>query len=121
MLFVNTLFSCLATTSETHSFAPLWRPPFVSRLAAEDRCHLNGLAMRDGRAAYVTAVSRSDVADGWRDRREGGGVLVDVATGETLLAGLSMPHSPRWHDNRLWLLELGHRLVRLRRASRRPV
>jgi uncharacterized protein (TIGR03032 family) len=107
IVFVNTLFSCLATVSETHSFAPLWRPPFISRLAAEDRCHLNGLALRDGRAAYVTAVSRSDVADGWRDRRTDGGVVVDVMANEITLEGLSMPHSPRWHDDRLWLLESG--------------
>jgi len=66
VIFVNTLFSCLATVSEHHSFVPLWRPPFVSKLAAEDRCHLNGLAIDDGRPRYVTAVSRTDVADGWR-------------------------------------------------------
>ena len=111
IVFVNTLFGCLATPSESASFVPLWRPPFLSRLAAEDRCHLNGLALKDGRAAYVTAVSRSDVADGWRDRRTGGGVLVDVAADEVVLEGLSMPHSPRWHDagdgGRLWLLDSG--------------
>ena len=73
LVFVNTLFSCLATLSESHSFAPSWRPPFVSRLAAEDRCHMNGLAMREGEPAYVTAVSESDVADGWRERRQDGG------------------------------------------------
>jgi uncharacterized protein (TIGR03032 family) len=111
IVFVNTLFGCLATPSEAESFVPLWRPPFLSRLAAEDRCHLNGLALKDGRAAYVTAVSRSDVAAGWRDRRTGGGVLVDVAASEGVLEGLSMPHSPRWHDagdgGRLWLLDSG--------------
>jgi uncharacterized protein (TIGR03032 family) len=107
VVFVNTLFGCLATPSDSHSFAPLWKPPFISRLAAEDRCHLNGLAMRDGRAAWVTAVSRSDVADGWRDRRVDGGAVVDVATGEVIVEGLSMPHSPRWHDGRLWVLDSG--------------
>ncbi|MBV9884477.1 MAG: DUF4915 domain-containing protein, partial [Sphingomonadaceae bacterium] len=68
-IFVATAFNCLATISEEASFRPLWRPPFVSRLAAEDRCHLNGMAVQDGKPRYVTAVSRSDVADGWRDRR----------------------------------------------------
>ncbi|MDP2901944.1 MAG: DUF4915 domain-containing protein [Methylovulum sp.] len=58
LVFVNTLYSCLAILSGTHSFKPLWRPPFISKLAAEDRCHLNGLAMKDGRAAYVTAASQ---------------------------------------------------------------
>jgi uncharacterized protein (TIGR03032 family) len=106
-IFVATLFSCLATLSDRASFAPLWRPSFVSRLAAEDRCHLNGLAMHDGAPAYVTAVARSDVADGWRDHRRTGGVVVDVRTGDVVLAGLSMPHSPRLHDGKLWLLEAG--------------
>lgn len=106
-VFVNTAFSCLATISEHASFKPVWKPPFISQLAHEDRCHLNGLAMREGRPAYVTAVSRSDVADGWREKRRDGGVVVDVASGEIVLEGLSMPHSPRWHDGRLWLLSSG--------------
>ena len=107
LVFVNTLFSCLATTSETHSFKPLWKPPFISRLAPEDRCHLNGLAMRDGEPAYVTCVAETDVADGWREHRTGGGVVVDVASGEVVCRGLSMPHSPRLHEGRLWVLNSG--------------
>lgn len=107
IVFANTRFSCLATTDERYSFRPLWKPGFISRLAPEDRCHLNGLAMRDGAPGWVTAVSASDVADGWRDRRADGGILIDVATGETVVGGLSMPHSPRWHDGRLWLLNAG--------------
>src|SRR5690606_29974768 len=101
------LFGCLATTSETHSFVPLWKPPFASRLAAEDRCHLNGLALKDGRPKYVTAVSQSDVADGWRDQRTRGGCVVDVESNEIIATGLSMPHSPRWYRDRLWLLNSG--------------
>jgi uncharacterized protein (TIGR03032 family) len=106
-VFVNTLFGCLATVSDGHSFRPLWKPDFISRLAPEDRCHLNGLAMADGRPAFVTAVSRSDVADGWRDKRGDGGVVIDVASGEIVAEGLSMPHSPRLHEGRLWLLNSG--------------
>ena len=107
LVFVNTLFSCLATTSTTHSFRPLWRPPFISRLAAEDRCHLNGLALRDGQPAYVSAVSTSDAADGWRERRGDGGVVIDVASNKVVATGLSMPHSLRWHQGRLWLCNSG--------------
>ena len=107
LIFVNTLFGCLATLSEKYSFKPLWRPSFISKLAAEDRCHLNGLAMRDGRAAYVTAVSRSDVVDGWRDHRAGGGVVIDVGSHNVVAGGLSMPHSPRWHQGKLWLCNSG--------------
>jgi uncharacterized protein (TIGR03032 family) len=106
-VFVNTLFSCLATVSDKASFRPLWRPKFISALAPEDRCHLNGLAMDGARPAYVSAVSRSDVADGWRERRQDGGVVIDVASGEIVASGLSMPHSPRLYDGRLWLLNSG--------------
>lgn len=107
LVFVNTLFGCLATLSATHSFKPLWRPTFISKLAAEDRCHLNGLAMKDGQPAYVTAVSQSDVADGWREHRANGGIVIDVNRNEIVCTGLSMPHSPRWHNDRLWLLNSG--------------
>lgn len=106
-LFVNTMFSCLASASEGASFRPVWRPPFISKLAAEDRCHLNGLAAENGAARYVTAVSQSDVADGWRDKRTDGGVLIAVPSGEIVCDGLSMPHSPRLHEGRLWLLNSG--------------
>ena len=107
VIVVNTRFNCLATLSDRHSFAPLWRPPFIDALVDEDRCHLNGLAMRDGRPAFVTAVSRSNTIDGWRDRRSDGGVVIEVETGEIVCDGLSMPHSPRWHDGALWLLNAG--------------
>lgn len=107
LLFVATLMSCLATVGERASLHPVWRPPFVSRLAAEDRCHLNGLALREGRPAFVTAVARSDVVDGWRDRRGDGGVVIELGTDRVVAEGLSMPHSPRWYRGRLWLLESG--------------
>lgn len=107
LVFVNTLFSCLATTSESHSFKPLWKPNHISKLAAEDRCHLNGLAMKDGQPKYVTAVSQSDVNEGWRDRRVGGGCIIDVETQAVVATGLSMPHSPRWYQGKLWVLNSG--------------
>lgn len=106
-VFVNTLFSCLATVSEHYSFRPLWQPPFISRLAAEDRCHLNGLAMADGEPCYVTCVGPSDVADGWRDHRQNGGLVLEVQSQEVVLEDLSMPHSPRLHQGKLWLLDSG--------------
>jgi uncharacterized protein (TIGR03032 family) len=106
-LFVNTLFACIAAVSDGHSFKPVWKPPFISRLAPEDRCHLNGMAMEGGRPRFETAVSRSDAADGWRDRRRDGGIVIDVDTSEIVASGLSMPHSPRLHQGRLWLLNSG--------------
>lgn len=107
VVFVNTLFSCLARLSPRYSFEPVWRPPFVSDLGPEDRCHLSGLAMVEGKPRYATSVSASDVADGWRDKRVDGGCLVDVETNEIVVGGLSMPHSPRWHAGKLWLLDSG--------------
>jgi uncharacterized protein (TIGR03032 family) len=107
IVFVNTLFGCLARVSETHSFAAFWKPPFLSRLAAEDRCHLNGLAMRDGVPAYVTALSATDVTDGWRDHRRSGGIVVEVPSGEIVCRGLSMPHSPRLYEGALYVLNSG--------------
>jgi uncharacterized protein (TIGR03032 family) len=107
VVFVNTLYNCLATTSPKHSFTPVWKPPFISQIVKEDRCHLNGLAMENGVPRYVTAVSRSDTIDGWRDRRADGGVVIDVRTSEIVCQGLSMPHSPRLHNGKLWVLNSG--------------
>ncbi|HEV2816099.1 MAG TPA: TIGR03032 family protein [Allosphingosinicella sp.] len=111
VIFVNTKYSCLATTSITHGFKPLWKPPFISRLAAEDRCHLNGLAMQDGAPAYVTAVSRSDMINGWRDRRHEGGVLIDVRADRIVTDQLSMPHSPRVAADGVYLLDSGRGML----------
>jgi uncharacterized protein (TIGR03032 family) len=104
---VNTRFSCLCTPDPRWSFVPRWRPAFISGLASEDRCHLNGLGMRDGRPRYVTALGETDVAAGWRANKAHGGCLIDVPGNEVIARGLSMPHSPRWHDNQLWVLESG--------------
>jgi len=107
VVFVNTKYSCLAELSQTHSFKPIWKPNFISKLAPEDRCHLNGLAMVDGKPKYVTAVCKSDAVDGWRDRRMSGGVVIDVETDEIVCEGLSMPHSPRWANGKLYVLNAG--------------
>jgi uncharacterized protein (TIGR03032 family) len=104
---VNTRFSCLCTLRPDYSFVPRWRPPFVTALVAEDRCHLNGLAMVDGRPRYVTALGETDTANGWRANKPRGGCLMEVGSGAVISRGLSMPHSPRWHDGQLWLLESG--------------
>jgi len=107
VIFVNTLYSCLATTSDRYSFTPLWKPPFIEKLVPEDRCHLNGLALVNGQPRYVTSLSRSDVATGWRSQRQQGGCIIDVATNEIIAPNLSMPHSPRWYQGKLWVLQSG--------------
>lgn len=102
---VNTRFSALCTLDRDHSFLPRWRPPFITKLAAEDRCHLNGLAIVDGIPRYVTALGATDMAEGWRADKVGGGVLLDVPSGERVAGGLAMPHSPRVYGGHAWLLE----------------
>jgi uncharacterized protein (TIGR03032 family) len=118
---VNTRFSCLCTLDPDYSFVPRWRPPFITALAAEDRCHLNGMAVgQDSNPAtspagsescptvrFVTALGETDTAGGWRVNKARGGILMAIPSGEIVARGLCMPHSPRWHDGRLWLLESG--------------
>jgi uncharacterized protein (TIGR03032 family) len=104
---VNTRFSCLCTFDRSASFTPRWRPPFVSALEPTDRCHLNGLAMIEGRARFITALGATDAPAGWRENKARGGIVMDVESGAILSHGLSMPHSPRWHAGRLWVCESG--------------
>ena len=106
-VFVVTRFNCLATLSETGSFRPIWKPPFIDKIAAEDRCHLNGMAADDSGPRYVSCVGKSNVTEGWRDHRRDGGIVVDVQSNKIVAQGLSMPHSPRLHQGRLWLLQTG--------------
>ncbi len=104
---VNTRFSCLCVRDPHYSFVPRWQPPFITALAPEDRCHLNGLGIKDGRPSFVTALGLTDTAAGWGQNKKDGGILMEVPSGEVLLRGLSMPHSPRWFAGKLWLLESG--------------
>lgn len=106
-VFVTTHFNCTATLSERASFTPLWRPEFVNSLIPEDRCHLKELAMRDGRARDVIVVWRSVIADDWRDRYMDNGYLIDVTSNDIVASSLSMPHSPCWYRNKLWVLNSG--------------
>ena len=105
--FVNTRFSCLCTRGMPYSFVPRWRRSFVTELAPEDRCHLNGLGLRDGRVRYVTALGETNTPGGWRANEKDGGVLIDLEANEVIARGLSMPHSPRWYAGRLWVLHSG--------------
>jgi len=129
---VNTRFSCLCTLHPDYSFVPRWQPAFTTALAAQDRCHLNGLAMGLGEEGvvtpkYVTALGETDTPGGWRANKAGGGCVIDVPSREIVARGLCMPHSPRIHAScdpfprvrpegldaltanhrRLWLLESG--------------
>jgi uncharacterized protein (TIGR03032 family) len=105
--FINTRFSTLCTLGRDYSFVPRWRPPFVSAITPEDRCHLNGLAMREKQPRYATVLGKTDKPNGWREVKSYGGCLLDINSGVAIVEGLCMPHSPCWHDNRLWVLESG--------------
>src|SRR5205085_10656589 len=104
---VNTRFSCLATIARDSSFVPRWRPKFITGYSLEDRCHLNGLGVKDGQVRYVTALGATDTPAGWRGNKAKGGILMEVPSGEIIAAELSMPNSPRWYDGKLWVLESG--------------
>lgn len=107
LMFANTVFNCLAAVSTERSFDVVWKPSFITQIMPEDRCHLNGVAMKEGTPACVSILAPSDKRDGWRDHRADGGRVIDVRTGETLSDGLSMPHSPRYHGGMLWLHNSG--------------
>ncbi len=105
--FVNTLFSCLCVLHPKLSFLPQWKPPFISAVTAEDRCHLNGLAMENGQPRYSTALGKSDSVRSWRPGKAGGGCLIDIPNNAVVATGFSMPHSPRVHQGQVWLLDSG--------------
>lgn len=105
--FINTRFSALCSYDEDSSFIPEWMPSFITKLAPEDRCHLNGLCIINNKPKYVTALGKTDTKGGWRANKRNGGILIDVDTKEIIKDGLSMPHSPRWYRDKLWILNSG--------------
>lgn len=107
LLAVATQYNCVGQLDPRGSFNPVWRPPFITGIVGEDRCHLNGFCLEEGELAYVSLVAHSDKPDGWRDRRADGGAILDARTNETIAEGLAMPHAPRVYRGRLWVLEAG--------------
>ena len=107
-VLVDTHHSCLRALRKDTSPEPIWQPPFISELVPEDRCHLNGAAAVGDTPRYATLVSQTDTQEGWRQEREGGGVLSDIASNEVVCQNLTMPHSPRVHRDRIWVLNAGN-------------
>lgn len=107
LAFINTNFNCIAGIDGHYNFVPIWKPKFISSIGMGDRCHLNGMGTRDGHLAFVTACSTTDVVGSWREHKAGGGVLIDVASHATVASGFSMPHSPRWHEGKVWMHNSG--------------
>lgn len=111
---VNTSFSCLCKVDSNYNFTPIWQPPFITKLISEDRCHLNGMAMRKGQPAYVTAFNTGDTPKSWRPTVTTSGVVMEVDSGEVVSQGLAMPHSPRWYPEGLFvLLSAAGKLVKI--------
>lgn len=101
---INTSFSCLCKVDGNYNFKPIWKPPFIDKLISEDRCHMNGLVMLNGKPKYITALGTTNTHQGWRENIVGGGILMDVETNEIILDGLAMPHSPRMYKDDLYIL-----------------
>ncbi|MEP2770571.1 MAG: TIGR03032 family protein [Fulvivirga sp.] len=101
---VNTLFSCIVTLDDNHSFSPVWKPGFVPNYAPADYCHLNGVAMEAGKPKYATALGQTTIPEGWRETKGSGGILIDIAKDEIVARDLPMPHSPRIINGKLYVL-----------------
>jgi uncharacterized protein (TIGR03032 family) len=101
---VNTLFSSIVKFNESYSFEPYWKPSFVSELASEDRCHLNGMIMKDGKPKYGTAFNQGNTPQSWRSEIISGGVLIDIDTNDIIADQLEMPHSPKQIGNKIYCL-----------------
>jgi uncharacterized protein (TIGR03032 family) len=101
---VNTLFSCIVTFDDEYNFTPYWTPPQIDKLASEDRCHLNGMAMENGLPRYASAFNRGNHFQSWRENITESGVIFDVKTNEVIAENLPMPHSPKLINGELYVL-----------------
>ncbi len=101
---VNTNFSCIIKVDENYSFTPIWKPKFIKRVVSGDHCHLNGMAVEDKEIKYVSAFANTDSPQAWKTLAADSGVMIDYQTKEIIATKLSMPHSPRIYDGKLYLL-----------------
>jgi uncharacterized protein (TIGR03032 family) len=108
LIFANTRYNCVARPSDEVNFRRTWSPHFVPEVVAGDCCHLNGVGVRDGRLAAATAFCERGTRKAWREGdRFTSGVLIDAQRNQTVVSGLCLPHSPRWHDGRWWYCNSG--------------
>jgi uncharacterized protein (TIGR03032 family) len=108
LVFANTRYNCLARPSSRTRFRRSWSPWFMPETTPRDCCHLNGLGLRGGRVALATAFCTGGEPGSWRGGdRFTSGVVLDVQGQRVAVAGLCMPHSPRWHGQRWWLCNSG--------------
>ena len=102
---VNTLFSCIIEIDDNYSFKPIWAPPQIDKITSEDRCHLNGMAMLNGKPKYATAFNNGNTPQSWRDNITSSGVVYDIDLNQIICQGLAMPHTPRIFNNELYVLQ----------------
>jgi uncharacterized protein (TIGR03032 family) len=101
---VNTLFSCIIQIDDNYNFIPYWVPPFIQGLTSEDKCHLNGMVMMNGKPKYATSFNRGNTFQSWREGVTTDGMLMDIETNEVIFSDLRMPHSPRLINDELYIL-----------------
>ena len=115
---VNTAFSCLCEIDNTYSFVPFWKPNFISKLAPEDSCHLNGMATENGEIKYLTALGKTNNPGGWRENKMKGGIVMEYPSGKIIAETLSMPHSPRVYNGELYVLNSAQgELIKINRKN----
>ncbi|MDH5599588.1 MAG: TIGR03032 family protein, partial [Cyclobacteriaceae bacterium] len=96
--------SCISRMSDDYHFIPAWKPDFITELEPEDRCHLNGLVVKEGEPKYVTFFAKTDEANGWRKGGFETGMLYDAQQQKPVLDKLPMPHSPIYWNNSIYFL-----------------
>ena len=101
---VNTLFSCIIKLDSDYSFTPIWSPPQIDKITSEDRCHLNGMAMKDGKPKYATAFNNGNSPQSWREKVTQSGVIYDIEKNKIIAKELPMPHTPRIFNDELYVL-----------------
>ena len=101
---VNTLFSCIIKVNDDYNFSPYWIPPFIDKMVSEDRCHLNGMALKNGIPKYATSFNQGNSFQSWRENITTTGVVFDIETNEVVASNLPMPHTPRLFNNDLYVL-----------------
>ena len=107
LLSVNTNFSTIDLIDGQYNFNPIWKPSFISKIIPEDRCHLNGMAVKDKKIKFVSCFGPFDEAGGWRNKEDFHGQIISVETGLPVAENLCLPHSPRIHGTNLYYCEAG--------------
>lgn len=97
--------SCVVQLDDAFTVSPVWKPHWITDVVAEDRCHVNGIALdENGNLKYVTALGTGNKKESWRIEPVKG-CVIDVKSGRAIVDNLRMPHSPRIYQNQLWVCD----------------